>query len=807
MDLRIAIRNLFKYRRYTFPNIMGLSISVAALLVILQFLSFELSFDRFHKNRICRVINTRYQEGEQVQNSAVTYSALGPALVQDFPEVINQTRIFPFGNAIVRPAEDQNAVGIRKCVAVEQSFLDIFDYQLLAGDRQTALTKPNQLVLTETTAQRVFSHASWGEMIGQIVKLDNDPDSYEIVAIIQDLPENSHLSYQLFMSYETIIHTWGLSEARFDWNMVDFRHYVQLSDPTNLDYLNTQMGAFSDRYFDNNDTNSEVFRLQPIEDIYLSREKLEYDGATHGHLQLITTLLSLGVILFVVSWINFINLNGALLLERRKSMGIQKVLGISQKQIWKNQSLEIGLVIGSSIIIGFGLSAAATFALQSQGLQVKGLTELVRGGYLHPPLLGGLFALLLAGALLTLTIGIRFNTRMRATGALRATSRKEGGFPALQRVLLIFQFVLSIVAFSTGMVIFQQQQYVLSHPLGVELDHRWVLQQPKLTPNDTTFKVKLAAFKRDLSAMTGIQQVATNQRTPGQQLQADYDAVIDGQEQTLSYLIVDQDYLPFYNIDLLAGRNFQSADIKRDLREARFAMVNQEALKAFGVSHPADAIGKRLIVYGAPKEVIGVVGNFRQLSLQHDLQPTVFLPSVHSNHQIVIQTHLSPTQWLGTVKDRFLSAFPGNSFEYRHLEDEYFDQYASIADANKAFGLFTMLSMMIALFGMLALASLNLIARLKEISIRKILGASDSHLFQRVLRRYLINIAVAAVISGPIAYRYAGIWLDQFQSRIPWSPLHFVTPVAITGLTVAVVLFLVTYRSLRVNPVEVLRSE
>ncbi len=807
-DLRIAFRNLLKYRRYTIPNILGLSVAIGALIVILQFLSFELSFDGFYENRLCRLVNTRYQEGDQVQRSTVSYSAVGPALVQDLPEVINQSRLFPFGNAIVRAGGNQDAATIRRCVAVEPSFLDMFGYELLAGDKQTALTKPNQLVLTETTAISIFGTSSWSELIGAVVKLDNDPDSYEIVGIIKDLPENTHLSYNLFLSYETIIHTWGLSQARFDWNMLDFRHYVQVREDVSVDQLNAKMQAFSDQYFDNNDSNTEVFELQPIEDIYLSNDAIEYDIAVQGDPQLVTTLLSLAIILFVISWINFINLNGALLLRRRQSMGIRKVLGISSQQVWRGHALEICMVVLLTVITGFILALEATSLLQSNGFHLKNLAELLHGGYLHYPLMSGLLALLGACTMATIALSVRFNLRLRPSKAPGGAGDSAGlGFPLYQRALLVFQFVLSIMAFSTGSVIYLQQQHVLSSPLGLELNNRWVLQQPKLTPSDSTFSLKLASFKQSMSSIPGIHDVATNQRTPGQQLQADYDASIDGQRQTLSYLVVDEDYLTFYGIPLLAGRAFRASDVKRNLIDTRFVIINERVLQSFGIEDPGDAIGKRLTIQGSTKEIIGVVADFRQQSLQYSIQPTVLMPSIHANHQIVIRSQASPTQWLSQAKEAYLAAFPGNSLEYRNLEDEYIEHYQSIADANRAFGLFTLLSMLVAIFGMMALASLNLIARLKEISIRKILGASEGRLFAHMLRKYAVDMGMAACIGAPFAFHYSALWLDQYQSHIPWSPLHIIVPVVSMAATAFAILFLVAYRSLRRNPTEVLRME
>ncbi|GEM_PF-3790277 len=807
-EVRIAIRNLSRYWRYTIMNVFGLSVSISALIIIFQFLSFEFSFDRFYTNELCRVINARYQDGKMVQNSMVSYSAVGPALLSDLPEIINQTRIFPFGNAIVKSNHDQNAVNVARGVAVEPSFFTMFEYEVLAGVPASVLTKPNQLVLTETTATRIFNHQNWSDMIGTPVYLDNDREQYEVVGVIQDLPANTHFAYSLFMSYETIIHTWGLAEARFDWNMLDFRHYVQLRDGTDLNALNAKMEDFSNTYFDNNEDNLEAFELERIEHIYLSEKKLEYDVSVKGDPQLVNTLLGLALVLFAISWINFINLHRALLIERRKAIGIRRILGISGKGLWSSQSYEIGLVVIFAGLLGVGISMAATEVLQAQGFSVRSLRELTSMNALSYPLLGALLLMIATGTVLMIILSIRAVSTIRPDALLtNANSSKRAVEYSFQRVLLIFQFVLSIIAFTIGNVVYEQHQHLLAAPTGFKPEGLWVLHQPKLTPMDSTFIVKLDAFKQRLLSVPGITGVTNNQRTPGQQLQADYEAVLNNEKQTVRYLQIDQDYLGLYEIELLAGRDFQHSDLRTDLIVTRVALVNSQTLPPLGVTDPRDALGMRISIWGSLKEIIGVVDNYRQQSLLHDFQPTVLLPSVHSNHQMVIKTQQPPNQWLTEVEQSFLSSFPGNPFEYRNLEAEYFANYQSIADSNRAFGFFTLLSILVAMIGMVALGSLHLISRLKEISIRKVLGASDTSLFMLVLGSYLANIIIAAVLAAPFVYYCAMEWLNQFISRIVLSPIHFALPVFALGVVVALVLLLVTLRSIRINPIEILRKE
>lgn len=796
---------LIKYRRYTIPNIVGMGLAIGALIMIFQFVSFELSYDQYHKNKLARVISTRFQDGEKLQSSTVTYSAVGPALVNHYQEIMDQSRVFPFGNAVVHFGESN--VNVSKCVAVEASFFTLFEMKVLAGSISELFDKPNQIILTKTTSDRLFGpQKSYEGLINQTIQLDNDADLYTVVGVVEDMPINSHLSYNLFMSYETIISTWGISQARYDWKMVDFRHYVLLKEEVDLDLLNEDLRTFSGNYLTENESDYEYFMLEGIEDVYLSDHKLAYDIAKHGDKQTMIILISLGFVLFIVSWINYLNLNASWALEKRRFVGIKKVLGAEKTQLRQSLILEISVVYVMSAFVGMIFSFFLTDILQKLDFEIMNLQDLFSGGYIHTPLMLMFIGLLVAGGAFSTVSYYRLASNIKPLQALRARSGQVKGSSMVSKALLGLQFTLSMLAFSSGLVIYDQLSYIQSQPKGLDMENLWVLQQPKLTRTDSTFSSKLQTFKSNLLSDPMISRVTTNQRSPGQQLQVDYNAKVDMEEAALSYIMVDQDYLSTYDLQIISGRGFSSSDVKNQLSNVRNIVINEAGLKVLKAT-PAEAIGKQIELHGAKRTVIGVVNNFRQESLMHDFQPTAILPMIHSNHQIVIRASGSPDQWINKIEDEYSRSFPGNSIEYRHLQSEYEEQYASIYSASRSVGFFTLFIVMVSMFGMIALASLNLLSRVKEIGVKKVLGASESELYQQILKSYLMQFLVANLIAIPFAYSFTREWLKQFVEGIKLGMYHLVLPMICMIVIISIVLLMTSRKIIRTNPVAVLRSE
>ncbi len=800
------MRRLVRYSRYYATNLFGLTIAFGTLMLIFQFVSFELSYDKGWSKDIYRVIHSKYLGEERTHYSPVTYSAVGPAMAADLPEILQQSRYFPFGNAVAN--YQGNAININRCTAVEASFFDMFDMKFIAGDPELSFDGPNEIILTRTTAIGLFGDLeSFDTIIDTRVKLDNEADPYIVKGVVEPLPINAHLDYDLFLSYTCIIDRWQFREAHFDWNILDFRHYMEVAPGTDLDLLGEKIASFRDNYVDPIPGETERFELQHVEDIYLGDTSLQYDVAK-GDRELIYMLLLIGLVLFIISWVNYINLSGALSIEQAKTTGLQRILGARPSFISTQLAMDALITMAMALVMGFVLASMATIALKELDFSIYSWAELWRMKAIHQSLLIVMMMVILYHCLLAWGILDLSSRKNRLAEVIRLKgASKPGGKRNLGKILLGFQFTLSIVAMVLGVIVYRQHQHLVEAPLGLELDDRWVISQPKLTPTDSTFIPRLAGFKAALESRAGISKVTSNQRTPGQQLQIAHDARFKGETYAFGYIGVDERYLDAYSLPLLAGRNFRRGEVGTRFDEVSQVIINRRALRALGISQPSMAIGQHIDLMGRSKEIVGVIENFRQRSLEHDYAPIALIPAISSNFQIAFHTSSAPTAFIDHVRANYELFFPGNSFHYRDLQAEYFEAYDRIQAGNQALALFCLIAILLSVLGMISLATLDLLSRFKEFGIRKVLGATSLSIYLRVFRNYGRYIFIAATLGTPIAVYLSLRWLQGFESRIGLHPLDFLVPIMFLAMLVIGALYIISRRAVHQNPVDSLRTE
>src|ERR1043166_221105 len=349
--VKTAWRNLWKNKTFSLINIAGLSIGMAACLLILQYVSFELSFDQFNKNAsdIYRVYNDRYQNGKLIQNGTITYSAIGKAMQNDFPEIINHTRVVPLGASII--TYDNKKIGEQDLLAADEAFLSMFDYPLLSGDRISALKEPNSVILSEMLARKIFDvrDNNFQTLLGKSVVIERDSLPYKITGIVKDLPENSHLKFDLLLSYVTLYtgkNSW--KESEYDFTDSDFWHYIQLKHGTNYKALEAKFPAFSRQHFQGNKVSGsdEKFYLQPLLKAHLYSD-FEYEIGQTGSATVVWGLLIIAVLIIVIAWMNYINLATAKSMDRAKEVGVRKVAGATKQQLIRQfltESFTINLI-------------------------------------------------------------------------------------------------------------------------------------------------------------------------------------------------------------------------------------------------------------------------------------------------------------------------------------------------------------------------------------------------------------------------------------------------------------------------------
>ncbi|MEO7801092.1 MAG: ABC transporter permease, partial [Ginsengibacter sp.] len=385
---KIAWRNLIKNKTFSFINIAGLAIGMAACLLILQYVSFQLSFDQFNNNAadLYRVVNDRYQNRKLIQHGTITYSAIGKAMQTDFPEVVDHARVMPFGKTIV--TNNSRHTSEEDIIAVDNSFLQMFSYPLLSGDRTTALKQPYTVILSATSARRIFniSHDNFSACIGKTIVMGTDSMPYKITGVLKDVPENSHLSFDVLASYVTLLSgPRPYSQADYDFTSSDFWHYIQLKHGTNYKALQAKLPAFSDKYFQGNKVSGSVekFYLQPLSKAHLYSD-FEYEIGNVSSATVVWALLIIAALIIIIAWVNYINLATAKSLERAKEVGIRKVSGATRTQLIKQfliESFIINVLALSIAVLMVTLLQSSFNTLVQQKLSLAYLFEKGLSGY------------------------------------------------------------------------------------------------------------------------------------------------------------------------------------------------------------------------------------------------------------------------------------------------------------------------------------------------------------------------------------------------------------------------------------------
>jgi putative ABC transport system permease protein len=400
--LTTAWRNIRKNKVFSAINIIGLAIGMAACLLILQYVNFELSYDQFNKNAgdLYRVYNDRYQNGKLIQHGTITYSGISKAMQDDYPEVVNHTRVEPYGHLVI--TEGVKQYGKQDAFFVDNAFLSMFSYPLRTGDLRTALIEPHTAVLTADAARRYFGPGDPGSVVGRTLVVADDTIPYRVTAVVSP-PENSHLHFDLLLSYLTLYSgkdSW--KESNYDFTDSDFWHYIQLKRGTDPKALEAKFDGFSQRHFQGNKISGSVekFHLQPLARAHLYSD-FEYEIGETGSATVVWGLLIIASFIIVIAWVNYINLSTARSVERAREVGVRKVIGAARIQLIRQFLTESFLINLMALIIGVGLMfllQGVFNALVGYQLSVSYLFVRSMGGY---GLTIGLLGLLLLGVVVS----------------------------------------------------------------------------------------------------------------------------------------------------------------------------------------------------------------------------------------------------------------------------------------------------------------------------------------------------------------------------------------------------------------------
>ena len=813
---KIAWRNLINNKADSSINIIGLSIGMAACLLILEFVSFELSYDRFNKNAadIYRVTNDRYQKGKLVQHGTITYSAVGPAMKTDFPEVLKNTRVEPLGNIIL--ADNIKKYEVKTALAADNEFLSMFSYPLVAGDPKTALKEPNNIILSETLAKKIFaiSNDDYSSLLGKTLQISRDSLPYKITGICRDVFQNSHLQFELLTSYITLYqqkNPW--KEAEYDWTDSDFWHYLQLKPGTDYKKLQAKFDEYSKRHFqgDKVSGNDEKFLLQPLLKAHLYSD-YEYEIGKTGSAMAVWGMLIIATLIIVIAWVNYINLTTARSMNRAKEVGIRKVSGATKPQLIRQfltESLMMNLIsLGIALLLivlvqnSFNhlverdLSLSYLFSQSVTGLDIKTIV----------------ICSLIAGIIISGFYPAFVLSSFKPILVLKGKYSQSGKGVFLRKLLVTTQFAATVALIIGSFVVYKQIRFVNTQDLGINLSKVLIVKPPVLTEFDSSFISHENSFKSELTQNPGIIVASTSNRVAGDEIGRVFNVHRTDKNTdvhlSMRNLGADYNFLTLYDIPLLAGRNFRTTDYNPDYNKLRNIILSEAAAKSLGYTSNEDAIGKTIKVFNKDWDIVGVMKDFHQKSLHYAMEPVLLMPFYGTRNPISVKLKTKDlSKTIESIKAKYNAFFPGNLFDYYFIDDHFNALYNDDLLFGKVFALFAGFAIFIACLGLLGLSLFTTAQRMKEIGVRKVLGASVTSIVFLLSKDFVRLIIVAFLIATPVAWYVMHNWLEGFAYRIPISWWIFPSAGLLAFIIAIGTVSFQTMRAAVMNPVTSLRSE
>lgn len=813
--LKIAFRNLWKNKGQTLILVGGLSAGMGACMLLLQYVGYELSFDRFHSkaDRIYRVVNERLQEGKRIQKGTITYPTIGDALGRDFPEIANHTRLMAGGDVFIRVGEKlEEQEGF---LWADEHFLEMFDFPVLAKNGAQVLNQPDEMVITRSVADAYFPWAKgdYQAIIGKELLVGARSTVFRVAAVLDDVPDNSLLQFRVLGAFSNLVQERG-KEAFESWNWSDFWHYIELKPGADVAALEAKLPAFSERHFQGSKVSGseEIFSLQALKDAHLYSRDLEYEIGETVNGRAVWSLLMVAFFILVIAWINYINLSSVRAMERAREVGVRKAIGAGRGQLIGQFMTEALLVNVAALALAFPLVQlikpwfAGNFDLEPDTMRLFS-----DGSHMLLPALGGLLVL---GVLLSGAYPAWLLSASPVAGILKGFFQKKLGGGGLRKGLVVFQFTASIALITATWLVSQQIRYMNQQDLGVQLDHVVTIDPPRMTQWDSTYIGKVDALKTALTAHAGIKAAASSNRSPGDPFLGrvfqinkvgDADAA---QNFTCGFINADYNYAETYGLKPLAGRFFLRTDHNPEWEKLESVVLTESAVKMFGYTSNDAALGKTLRFWDHNWHIVGVLPDFHQKSLHHAIEPLVFVPSYSPSNQISLRIAGDQVdQTLALIQKTYLEFFPGNVFKYAFVEDNFQKLYLADMRFGNILGFFTLLTILIACLGLFGLASYTTMLRTKEIGIRKVLGASVAGITSLLARDFLKLVLLAILIASPLAWYCMQKWLTDFAYHIEMKWWMFVMS-GIGALGIAFVT--VGFQSMKAalaNPVQSLKSE
>lgn len=803
---RIAWRSLLKQKMYSFVKIGGFALGIAACLLIGLFVRQELSYDQHYKNRdrIYRLTANSLFRGEQSKSTWFP-APMNEALLDDYPEFeltgdINPVSNFGAGSNEVRRIDMQESTHEEGFVFASQSMLEILEIPFVSGNPKLALTDPNTIVITESKAKQYFPDE---DPLGKTLILNNDENrQYKITGVIADFPVTSHFQYDFLITL-TGKEFWQGEQT--NWRASNYLNYVRVRPGVNISELEAKLTSITTKYYlpaakegeaDKNEVDwlhNMRFKLQPVSDIYLNRMGAARDDFRHGDVRYIWMFGAIAGFILFIACINFINLSTARSANRAKEVGLRKVVGSMRSGLIRQFLVESMMFSAFSFVTGVLIA----------NLLLPFFNELVGKPLQFPWTEWWLLPSLGVGAVIMGTIAGAYPSfylsSFKPVAVLKGNVRLGSKSSGVRNVLVVFQFMVSIILIIGTLVVNNQMDFILNTKVGFDKDHVILLH------GTHTLKDQVTAFKNELRTLSDVNNATvtsfipiTGNRRNGSGMWTK--EIPEEESVSTQQWYVDEDYINTLGIKLVEGRGLS----EKMASDTAAVVVNEAFVKAFGWK---SGVGKEVINWKGPWTIVGVMEDFHFESMRQSIEPLV-LQLRKSRNMVAVNVRTDDMQStlaaIGAIWKRFS---PNQSIRYTFMDESYARTYADVQRVGKMFTSFAILAIVVACLGLFALSAFMVEQRGKEISIRLVLGASLNSVFRLLTGNFMKLILISFVIAAPIGWYLMKLWLEDYVYKVDVGISIFTW----SGIIVAVIALLtISYQSIKaglVSPVANLKSE
>jgi len=790
--LKISFRNLLNHKVYSLINIAGLALGMAACLLIILFVQNEKNFDGFHeKKEVIYRLDEVQTFGDISQKVALSMFPMGPSMLNDFPEVVNFTRFWSRNKLLLERGDKRYYLD--QTVRVDTSFFDIFDFKIIRGNPEEFFSDGFNLVLTESVAQRVFGDE---DPIGEVMKF-SDEEQFIVAAVIEDIPDESHLQFEALIPMTL----WDSEGRQNNWGSNFVNTYLQLVPNTDVEALEAKFDDFLVKYTDEGILEAYELFLQPLSDVHLGSMDITHDYQNYKKFSesSVKIFLLLAFFVLLIASVNFMNLSTAAVANRSKEVGVRKSIGAYKGQI------SAQFIVQSFLLTFLALAVAIVICLVSvESLNQMIDRELSFSYFLTPTWLAIIFGTTLLIALLSGFYPALVMSNFNVISALKGESLKNrnSGF---RNILVVLQYAIAIAVIIGTSVVVRQLNYMQTMDLGFNRDR--VISLPMYFDTNQQYdllKSELESQSNVLSVTATTQRLGNNLHQAGMKYRADT-ALIEG---VSSFVQVDLNFIDVYDIQILEGRSL-SEEYELDKQGNSF-MVNQALAKM--ISQDAEeVIGTKFHFGGADTlgTIVGILEDFKYNKLTNSVEP-LFINTQPNNNWSEVNVKIRGgdiTSAIEEVESVWQNLFPRRPFEYKFLDEHFEELYKSEQQLVKVISILAALAIIIASLGLFGLSSFMVRQRMKEMGIRKVLGASVIQVLVILSKQISLLVLIAFVISAPLTYYLLQDWLDGYAFSVSLGVGIFIL---VGGLSWLSALLTVSGHSLKVallNPVKVLKTE